>query len=231
MTPLILLDFDGVLFDSAYEAYRVCERLAEQDAAYRVGLPFDEFINFRSQLTDAWQYGRLYHRDRLLTEPTQLRQLQPDQEDWTFSQHFFATRAEMMENPDWPKLMSPYPFFFQILPLMTAHPEAFRILSTRNKASIQRTMVFFNAPCIEVNGQEEIRQYGTKLDVAKNKGWLSDDRYTVYIDDMHSHLNPFVNKAELCLHANWGYDTSHAESYTQDQVYKIIDVLLKVGFR
>ena len=41
--------------------------------------------------------------------------------------------------------MSPYPFFYQLRPLLMKYPETFKILSTRNKASIQRTLEFFEA--------------------------------------------------------------------------------------
>ncbi len=229
MKPLILLDFDGVLFNSAYEAYRVCEHLAKGDARYRQNLHFDDFMLFRAQLTDAWQFCRLYQKDRVLNDIKKLHEVEPDQDDWAFSERFFAARAEMIKDPSWAKLMSPYPFFYQLCPLLMKYPQSFKILSTRNKASIKRTMEFFEAEGIEINGQEEIRKHGSKLGVAKHNGWLENGDYVVYIDDMNSHLEPFESEVDLCLHAGWGYDTANIDSYTQGQAFQIIDGFIKIA--
>ncbi len=229
MKPLILLDFDGVLFNSAYEAYQVCECMAKGDPLYRHDLSFDEFMDFRAQLTDAWQFCRLYRKDRILRDITRLHEVKPDQEDWAFSERFFLARAEMMKDPEWAKLMSPYPFFYQLRPLLVQYRDTFKILSTRNRASIQRTLEFFEVDSIEIYGQENIREHGSKLGVAKHQRWLESGRYVVYIDDMNSHLEPFETEVDLCLHAGWGYDVAHVDSYTQGQAFQIISGFLKVA--
>ena len=229
MRPLILLDFDGVLFNSAYEAYQVCEHMAKGNTQYRNNLSFDEFMSFRAQLTDAWQFCRLYQKNRVLRDITKLHEIAPDQSDWSFAERFFAARAEMIKDPEWAKLMSPYPFFYQLRPLLAQYQQTFKILSTRNKASIQRTLEFFEADGIEVYGQEDIREHGSKLGVAKHHRWLENGDYVVYIDDMSSHLEPFENEVNLCLHAGWGYDIAHVDSYTQSQAFQIVDGFLKVS--
>jgi hypothetical protein len=229
--PLILLDFDGVLFNSAYEAYQVCEYMAKGDAHYRSGVSIDEFMDFRRQLTDAWQFCRLYQKDRVLSDITQLHRIKADQDDWHFSELFFAARAEMIKDNEWPKLMSPYPFFYQLRPLLTRHADHFKILSTRNKASIQRTLEFFEADGIEIYGQEDIRTHGSKLAVAQHNHWLQSDDYVIYIDDMTSHLRPFEAEVDLCLHANWGYDQAHHNSHTQGEAFQIISSAIALAYR
>lgn len=228
MKPLILLDFDGVLFNSAYEAYQVCENLAKVDERCRQELTFEEFMRFRAHLTDAWQFSRLYQKDRLLRDVTKLKEVEPDEQDWNFASNFFAAREVMIKNPEWAKLMSPYPFFYQLRPMMIKYPQIFKILSTRNKYSIQRTLEFFETSGIEIFGQEDIRKHGSKLGVSKHMGWLEQDKYVVYIDDMNTHLAPFESEIDLCIHAGWGYDDADAESYTQEQAFKIFSALLKV---
>lgn len=229
MKPLILLDFDGVLFNSAYEAYQVCEYMAKGKPIYRHDLSFDEFMSFRSQLTDAWQFSRLYQKDRILRDITKLNEILPDQNDWAFAEQFFEARAEMIKDHEWAKLMSPYPFFYQLRPLLINYQQSFKILSTRNKASIQRALEFFEADGIDVYGQEDIREHGSKLGVAKHNHWLDSSDYVVYVDDMNSHLEPFENEVNLCLHAGWGYDIAHVDSYTQSQALQIIDGFLKIS--
>lgn len=228
--PLILLDFDGVLFNSAYEAYQVCEHMANRDTRYRHGLSFDDFMSFRSHLTDAWQFCRLYNKERILRDITQLKELVPDKFDWEFAGAFFETRAEMMKAPDWPKLMSPYPFFYQLRPLIMKYPKSFKILSTRNKESIRRTLEFYESSGIEIFGQESIRECGSKLLVAKQMKLLDCDDYVIYIDDMNSHLEPFEAEVDLCIQAGWGYDVVQIDSFTQRQAFRIINAFFTMAY-
>jgi hypothetical protein len=224
------MDFDGVLFNSAYEAYQVCEHMAKGDRNLRSGVSFDDFMSFRAHLVDAWQYSRLYQKSRVLRDITKLHEITPDDDDWSFSERFFVARSEMLQNPDWAKLMSPYPFFYQLRPLLTRYAPSFKILSTRNRASIERTLEFFEVGGIEIHGQEAIREHHSKLGVAKHNGWLESGRYVVYIDDMNAHLEPFEIEVDMCLHAGWGYDVAHVDSFTQGQVFQIINSLLKIAY-
>lgn len=228
MKLLILLDFDGVLFNSAYEAFRVCEHVATVNESYRRPVSFDEFMRFRAYLSDAWQFGRLYHVERHLKDFSRLDQIVPDSEDWSFSRQFFEARGELLQDPDWAKLMSPYPFFYQLRPLLAQHPDSFRILSTRNIESIRRTLSFFQAEGVAVHGQEDIRSHGSKLGVARHNGWLTDENFVVYIDDTTSHLESFEAEVDLCLHAGWGYDVAHSDSFTQGQAFQILDGFVRL---
>lgn len=229
MKLLIALDFDGVLFNSAYEAYQVCEQTAIENSNLRSGIHFDEFMDFRSYLTDAWQFNRLYSKQKKIKDFSMLSNIEADASDWEYAQKFFATRKSMMENVDWPKLMSPYPFFYQVKDLICKNPHLFSILSTRNEESIKKTLDFYAVPNIQVFGQEAIRGNGSKLSVAKNLKWLDADFYTVYIDDMNSHLEPFQGNVDLCIHAGWGYDVSGYDSYTQNQAFSMISGLVAVA--
>jgi hypothetical protein len=233
MKLLILLDFDGVLFNSAYEAYKVCQTLVSvsQEDNYRTDVTFEEFMDFRSYLTDAWQFNRLYDKTLLIKDFSKLVEVVPVDQDWHFATNFFAARATMMKDPDWPKIMSPYDFFFQIKETIQENLGTFRILSTRNIESIKRTLDYFGVPDIEIFGQEHIREYGSKIKVAEHQGWISDDFYTVYVDDMNSHLEPFEKKADVTFHAGWGYDQTGHESVTSTQLAKIIKCLIALESR
>jgi hypothetical protein len=225
----VVLDFDGVLFNSAFEAYSVCNRTVAGCDGFRQDLDFQEFLDFRAYVTDAWQYRRLYDLSVYSRQFDRLPCVTPDQGDWDFAERFFATRKEMMEDPDWPKVMSPYDFFFLLKPLMAAHPEYFHILSTRDINSLSRTMTFYGAGEVAVCGQEDIRREGSKIDVARSHGWLDERRHlVVYVDDMNRHLEPFEGKVHLPLHANWGYDASGEKSLSQHQVLAIIQSMLKL---
>lgn len=225
----IVLDFDGVLFNSAFEAYSVCNRASKCVGGFRNDVDFEEFLDFRAYVTDAWQYRRLYDESVFSSKFDALPGVSPDEADWRFAERFFAARKEMMDDPDWPKVMSPYDFFFLLKPLMNSHPQYFHVLSTRDINSISRTMRFYGAGDVEICGQEHIRREGSKINVARCRGWLDQHKHlVVYVDDMNHHLEPFEGKVHLPLHANWGYDSSGDRSLSQHQIISIIESMLKL---
>lgn len=229
MDLLVVLDFDGVLFNSAYEAYQVCELVAKEQSNLRKGIHFEEFMDFRAHLTDAWQFNRLYSKSDHLKDFALLPNITPNADDFLFMDNFFSARETLMASSDWEKLMPPYTFFYQIKELINKHSAMFRILSTRNEFSIKRTLDFYSVPKVEIFGQEAIRSKGSKFDVAISQDWLRDDLYTVYIDDMNVHLEPFQGNVDLCIHAGWGYDSSGYESYSETQAFSMISGLVTLA--
>lgn len=228
MDILFILDFDGVLFNSAYEAFTVSKKVVADDPRYR-DVDYEEFLAYRSVVTDAWQYRRLFARDCYVPRDA-LRLVTPEQDDWDFARDFFSARADLMADPEWPKVMPPYDFFLRLKPLLLAHHDCFAILSTRNVQSIRQTLAFHDADVVPVFGQEDIRRAGSKLNVARENGWLDNGKHlTVYLDDMNSHLEPFEGAVHLPLHADWGYDRSTPGSLTDHQVMTIFRSLLALS--
>jgi hypothetical protein len=228
MRVKFVLDFDGVLFNSAFEAFTVANLATKGRPGFRQDIVYEEFLAFRSVVTDAWQYNRLYATDRSVPVEA-LKQITPDEADWDFARHFFAARREAMADHSWPKVMPPYDFFFLLKPLLLEHPDYFSILSTRNVQSIQEAMAFHGADVIEIFGQENIRESGSKLAVAHSQGWLERGKYlVVYVDDMNSHLEPFEGQIHLPLHADWGYDRGTPGSLSAHQIFTIITSLLSM---
>ncbi len=226
MEVKFILDFDGVLFNSAFEAFSVCQFAAREQPGLRQDVDFDAFMAFRPAVTDAWQYHRLYS-DSSAVAPDGLASIAPDAADWAFAKRFFAARAEMMADPEWAKVMPPYPFFAKLKPVMLAHPDRFAILSTRNVESIRRTLAWHGVDGIAIFGQEHVREQGGKLGVAKAQGWCDRERHmALYLDDMTGHLAPFEGQVLLPLHADWGYDAATASSISQGQAMRIITSLL-----
>lgn len=228
MQVKFLLDFDGVLFNSAFEAFTVANRAVAGETGYRDDVAYEEFLEFRGYVTDAWQYNRLYSK-RLAVKASAVPTLQPVEEDWEFSKKFFEMRKVLMQDPEWPKVMPPYDFFYLLKPYIVAHPDRFAILSTRNVQSIVEALRFHQADVLPVFGQEDIRRAGNKLGVAKEQGWLDRGKWLiVYIDDMNSHLEPFEGHIHLPLHADWGYDQGTPGSLSAPQIIYIISSLLSL---
>ncbi|WP_343613897.1 hypothetical protein [Novosphingobium sp.] len=229
MEVKFVLDFDGVLFNSAFEAYSVANAAVAGRPGFRHDVTYEQFLVFRSVVTDAWQYNRLYSLANP-TEPAQLPQEKPNDDDWAFSADFFAARKVIMADPTWPKVMPAYDFFFLLKPLFLKHPDRFAILSTRNVQSIREALAYHGADVVPVFGQEDIRRHGNKINVAQSQGWLEANKwFIVYVDDMNSHLEPFEGQVHLPLHADWGYDAVHTESMTFKQIYNIISSLLAIA--
>jgi len=228
MQVKFVLDFDGVLFNSAFEAYSVANRAVAGCNEFRQDISYEEFLAFRSVVTDAWQYNRLYSVTHSVPAAA-LRDVGPDENDWAFSHAFFQARKEIMADPEWPKIMPAYDFFLLIKPLLLKYPERFAILSTRNVQSIRETLAFHEADVLPVFGQEDIRRSGSKLAVAKEQHWLDRGKWLiVYIDDMNNHLEPFEGQIHLPLHANWGYDRETPGSLSAQQILTIITSLLSL---
>lgn len=224
-----VLDFDGVLFNSAFEAFSVANHATKGRAGFRQDVNYEEFLAFRSVVTDAWQYNRLYAVNSSVL-PNTLHMITPDEGDWSFSRDFFEARRVIMEDPEWPKVMPAYDFFFLLKPLLLQCPDRFAILSTRNVGSINEALAFNGVDGIQIFGQEDIRKLGSKLSVAKSQNWLDPKKYlVVYVDDMNSHLEPFQGQVHLPLHANWGYDRETSSSLNQSQVHIIISSLLSIA--
>lgn len=224
-----VLDFDGVLFNSAFEAYTVANMATEGRAEFRQDITYEEFLAFRAVVTDAWHYNRLYSRTHALPA-TVIRETKPEEHDWAFSRDFFEARKTLMKDADWPKVMPAYDFFFLLKPLLLKTPERFAILSTRNVQSIRETMAFHGADVVPIFGQEDIRRLGSKLAVAQDQHWLDRGKWLiVYVDDMNSHLEPFEGEIHLPLHADWGYDTGTPGSLSANQVHTIISSLLSIA--
>lgn len=229
MQTFFVLDFDGVLFNSAFEAFSVANRATEGRPEFRQGVSYDEFLVFRRAVTDAWQYNRLYSFEHAVHVDT-LHEVQPIEADWAFARDFFDARKVIMEDPEWPKVMPPYDFFFLLQPLLLKYPDRFAILSTRNVKSIRETLAFHGADVMPVFGQEDIRRLGSKFAVALDQHWLDRGKFiVVYVDDMSIHLEPFDGQIHLPLHADWGYDTTTPGSLSAHQIYTIINSLLSIG--
>ena len=222
MKPLIFLDFDGVLFDSVPEVYRVCLEVARNFSDDYAPVSFDEFTQFRSYLTDAWQFNRLFSRSLKITDFKSLEGIDAIEADWVFTHRFFEARKLLMKDEAWADSMKPYKFFSEIKPLLVSNSNDFLIISTRNEDSICRTMAYNGVDGLRVFGQNAVRKHGSKLQVLEDAGFLKRENYMVYIDDMSAHLVPFYDKINLCIQAEWGYDKNAKGAYSEQQVACII---------
>ena len=222
MKPFFFFDFDGVLFDTLPEVFSVCLEVSRNFPDEYSPVGFDEFTEFRSYLTDAWQFNRLFSRHLKLTDFSLLSDIEAIQSDWIFTQRFFEARKHLMQYDAWVQSMKPYNFFLEIKSLLVNNSKSFVIISTRNEDSIQKTLAYQGVDVLRIFGQNAVRKHGSKLKVLEDSGFIKQENYMVYIDDMRTHLEPFQNKINLCIQAKWGYDTSAKGGYSQQQAASIL---------
>jgi len=219
---LFILDFDGVLFDSAFEVYQVCGALIKQGLVKRSEVQLDEFMLFRKKVRDAWEFSYLLNKtgEEIPSEP--------DSEDSEFANLFFNTRKKLQCKKGWEIHIKPYPFFNNIKDFLISHPDQFKILSTRNEESIRAILEVNNVNNIEIFGQAVVKAAGSKIQVAENKGLLNNSQISLYIDDMTDHVLPFIGKVDFALHAGWGYGDHTLKSVNTETATKIVDALMKM---
>jgi len=219
---LFILDFDGVLFDSAFEVYQVCSVLIKQGLVKRSEVELDEFMLFRKKVRDAWEFSYLFNKTGISIPD------RPDNEDKEFSSLFFKAREKLHCGKEWAFHIKPYPFFHNIKDCLISCPEQFKILSTRNEESIKTILEVNNIMNIEILGQSAVKAAGSKIQAAEKGGLLNHSALSMYIDDMTDHLFPFIGKVDFALHAGWGYGDQTLKSVNTDTATKIVNALIQM---
>jgi len=215
MAPLFILDFDGVLFDTQWEVFEICQYLSSQDRALRNDVSREEFKIFRASVTEAWQLRQLYISGGEV-------KINPDAEDLNFAQSFFDARQILQNSSSVLDRVKPFRFFSLIRPLIEISPENFKILSSRNSSSIQAILEKHSICQLEVAGHEIVSEYGNKLATAKSRGWIRPDIFSLYIDDMQSYVSDFFGQADMAVHAGWGYGESSNKSLSDQVISQFI---------
>ena len=228
MNLIVLLDFDGVLFDSALEVYKICEKLTKGKKKFRQGIKYIEFLKYRPLVTDAWQYSLIYNQKKFDKNLKSFAGILPDTDDIAFSKKFFEIRTKISTN-NYFDLIKPYNFFIKLRPLLLKYPDNFNILSTRNRNSIEKILIKHKIKKIKFFGQEDIKKYGSKISVFKKVINLKDDKFVIYIDDINEHLVPFKKEIDLTVQANWGYGNISKNSFDQEYCLKLISSFIKLN--
>jgi len=219
MDPLFILDFDGVLFDTQWEVYEICQHLSSLDSSLRNDVSCEEFEVYRASLAEAWQLRKLYISGGGV-------KTKADAEDLDFAHSFFSARQSLQNSPSILNHIKPYRFFSSIKPLIEKRPQNFKILSSRDTSSIQIILERQSITQLEIAGSEIVSSYGNKLATAKAKGWLAPDIFSLYVDDMHSYVSDFFGQADLVVHAGWGYGEPSSKSFSDEMLSRLIWSLL-----
>ena len=193
----IILDFDGVLFNSAVEAHLVCENVIKTWSGPPLNsFTFKEFMRFRGKIADSSDFLKYYMMDGERCEELKSE----------YKLLFYKTRKDLSKTEDYVfKNYPPFAFFNNIIPLIKRFPNNFYILSTRDKVSIHNALLNYVDFLPEnIFGQEEYIIHNNKVDILISKNF--DLEHCIFVDDLINHLKPFEKYEMKLFQPDWGYD-------------------------
>jgi hypothetical protein len=224
--PSVLLDFDGVLFDSIAEVYEICKLVAIRDPELRQDITFSEFCEFRKFVSDAWHYRILYSPTYDGDAPAARLLQDPSPDDRIFSKEFFRARSELIGTDLWINAFRPYEFFYSVRDLIRVNVSAFTILSSRDSISIKSVLKHYGLEGVGLVGQEHIRKYGSKRSAAECLGLIHAPQRTLIIDDLEVHLNEFDDSV-IKVQADWGYGDSSKHALSMPRTLRKLKKFLR----
>ena len=214
---IIVLDFDGVLFDSAYEAYSVCQKVTELNhyKEIRKDISYTEFRLYRPYVKNANDFITLYFDESI--------QNNINVDD--FLAIFFDSRKKLMTESDYSSKYFPRCQFFDLIqPYIQRYISQFYILSTRDADSIDIALTSNGINMTKnIIGQQDIKKYGNKINALKAHNINVCD---LYIDDMLHYVKELNSVASLSLMANWGYDLKNEQSISANVMSEILKYIL-----
>ena len=215
---MICLDFDGVLFDSANEAFVIgCKAFFGDDANFdNLKVNYKRFLLLRPFIDSAWQYRIVFNLliDDLSDEVMLIKGKKklmgyPQKEDREFAVKFNCIRTELLNNnrSKWIDLHKPYDFFQLLKPLIKDFPDQFHICSTKGTEFILEILSAhgLNFDIKQVWGREAFEaNNNSKAAILENNANLHDT--ILFVDDSPRHINDVqcLKNVEAIL-AKWGY--------------------------
>ncbi|WP_457594108.1 HAD family hydrolase [Hydrogenimonas sp.] len=231
-TKAVILDFDGVLFDTVKEAYAVAtvafgkgggiERIDFEAPLYRV------FRKYRYLIAPAWNYLYLLKAIEQCPEeriPLCFEQFLngAEKKDYAkFETNFFATRRQFIQNDykKWLSLNEPTPFVYDIGTMIQKHPQQWYIVTTKDRYTVLKLLetVDIPFPAERIFDKEDFSQ--------KDKGEIISDimknnkiEKALFIDDSRKHLNACSQISGLDLmQPDWGYHKPGDEVLNRQQI-------------
>lgn len=232
---MIYLDFDGVLFDTASEAYIISMLAKNRDISTINEIEYARFLDARSCVMAAWNYeavmnglDRGFEGSELISFVNYEVAKGKSSRAFEFEQEFFRRREKFhVENRDeWLQLSKPFPFWHYVLPIIENNLDDFVILSTRDRKSISEILTFYKSPPILILGRDDFDDAGkSKLNLIKK---FSNQDISLWIDDSPQHLSE-ANDLEYVkpIWARWGYVNPKDKLDNSNDVIFAINLQLK----
>ena len=215
---MICLDFDGVLFDSANEAFVIgCETFFGVDSNYdNSRVNYKRFLLLRPFVDSAWQYRTVFNiltddlnDELMLIKGKQKLKSYPQKKDREFAAKFHYIRTELLNNnrTKWINLHEPYEFFKLLKPLIIEFPDQFQICSTKSAEFILEILSAhgLKLDMKQIWGRDIFEANNhSKAKIIENNVNIQDA--ILFVDDSSRHINDVqcLKNVEAIL-AKWGY--------------------------
>jgi phosphoglycolate phosphatase-like HAD superfamily hydrolase len=196
----IVFDFDGVICDTAFEAFRIALTTTgkiENPFSKEYDHLYQEFYSRRIHVGPAWNY--YYVMQEMLNnvwEPWR-----DNNSSQNFSKDFFCVREEAQKNNiEWLKLNPIYDHIAQII-----SPHIITILTNKNKSPVEKLLKYYDIKFSEVISMPENVKFKSKVDLLNYK---FKGQNIKFIDDHFGIVADVRSRATIKIdarHASWGY--------------------------
>lgn len=228
----VYLDFDGVIFDTAYEAYLVliltmgrANGLQEAKLFSSTDINYDLFYQFRYLIGPAWNYFYLFH---WLTKEggkgTPKIPKKPSEDAMSFQSTFFQTRKKIREDSytDWLTLNTLYEGSRGFIDLLNDFSDSVRIVSTKDRETIENLLQSQGlAKPVTIHSADAFDLHGSKSEIIIRA--LSEERVNsaIFVDDCFAHIEQCQPIDCLkCIQAGWGYTAPGTHQNTPTDVVR-----------
>lgn len=225
-----VFDFDGVIFDTAFEAFRIActsNNLIDNPFSSDLDSLYPEFMSMRPYVGPAWNYYFVLENI--------IKGKNICYSDWkyssacdSFQKAFFSTRNywSAKEKEQWLNLQKPYSEIADILQRINIEPV---ILTNKNKESVLELLENEDIAFRKIISMTQFSTEKTKGDVLNDEElfdsvFFIDDHYDSVIDAVKKNKNP----KRIIKYASWGYGLSHSnrEKISISELEKCLEELI-----
>jgi CMP-N-acetylneuraminic acid synthetase len=212
----VVLDFDGVLFDSVAEAYFVA-LMSENPDLQLSDVSFDtthykDFLELRYKIGPAWNY---YYVLKAISDKLKNKNIvipeQPSVKARMFEGAFFATRSILRKlKPElWESLSKPYSSFDQFAELINKNKNI-SILTTKDFYTVQSLLKKHGVHRkVDIYDRETYEKYGSKQEYLVHHKKINSLDKIYFLDDNKKHLDHLSQiPGFTARQASWGYVSS-----------------------
>ena len=231
----IFSDFDGVLFDSAKEAYLLA-RCAYLGIETQYPVDVQEYLKYhkvRYLVSKSWQFYYIFEllnsniSDIDLFEQKYYEMIKnPDIKKINdFDEKFVKVRENLIKNDYdfWNSLDEPYDFFFEVKELARNSDYEFIILTNKKKLPVQNRLSQYGINNIKLFANEDLVSYNNKAEFIADylKNYSIANCYL--IEDSVDNINTCKKYPQIKpLLVNWGYVNPKEKGLSEKEILEII---------
>jgi CMP-N-acetylneuraminic acid synthetase/phosphoglycolate phosphatase-like HAD superfamily hydrolase len=234
-TGYVFFDFDGVMFDTAKEAYAIslitsgkAHNLNDIDLESKHA---NKFMSQRYLIGPAWNYFYLLDAiDKGIHDQfNNYLPGQPSQKAMAFMQKFFDVRAQLRTN-DWNNWLSfncKYDGVDEMLNILNAN-ENTCIVTTKDKATVDALLKFNGVSRnVDIYDAKDYEEYGCKSYLIDKIITSKNIKNAIFVDDSRKHLDAckWIKNIQL-IQAKWGYVSPNEFQDNKQEVVGIINEVL-----